>query len=150
MDRKDMSCQTVREQFDHRLDGRLSGPEQGAFDAHLAGCAHCRREWVAYAAAWQVLARDEGIEPSFGFAERTLRRLNEPRVDVHQWWWRPTIRWATLATTVAALAVTAWVGHDRMLARKHAELYARVQEGDYLEDYDVIANLDQLKEGGHL
>jgi len=72
-----MSCQTVREQFDHRLDGRLSGHEQAAFEVHLAGCADCRREWEAYASAWQVLARDEGIEPSFGFAERTLRRLNE-------------------------------------------------------------------------
>jgi predicted anti-sigma-YlaC factor YlaD len=149
MDRKDMSCQTVRDQFDHRLDGRLSGPEQGAFDAHLAGCADCRREWEAYANAWQVLAHDKGMEPTFGFAERTLRRLNEPRVGAHQWWWRPSIRWATLATTVTALAVTAWVGRERMLDRKHAELYAHVQEGDYLEDYDVIANLDQLKGGHH-
>jgi predicted anti-sigma-YlaC factor YlaD len=149
MDRKDMSCQTVREQFDHRLDGRLSGHEQAAFEVHLAGCADCRREWEAYASAWQVLARDEGIEPSFGFAERTLRRLNEPRVDIRQWWWRPSIRWATLATTVVALAVTARVGHERMLNKRHAELYARVQQGEYLEDYDVIANLDQLKGGNH-
>jgi anti-sigma factor RsiW len=150
MDRKDMSCQTVIDQFDHRLDGRLSGPEQGAFDAHLAGCADCCREWEAYASAWQVLASDEGIKPSFGFAERTLRRLDEPRVNAHQWWWRPSIRWATLATTVVALTVTVWVGHERTLDRKRAEVYAHVQEGDYLEDYDVIANLDQLKGGGHL
>ena len=129
-----MSCQTVREQFDHRLDGRLSGHEQAAFEVHLAGCADCRREWEAYASAWQVLARDEGIEP---------------RVDIRQWWWRPSIRWATLATTVVALAVTARVGHERMLNKRHAELYARVQQGEYLEDYDVIANLDQLKGGNH-
>jgi predicted anti-sigma-YlaC factor YlaD len=149
MDRKDMSCQTVRDQFDHRLDGRLSGPERGALEAHLAGCADCRREWDAYANVWQVLGRDGGIEPSFGFAERTLRRLNEPQASARPWWWRPSIRWASLATTVVALAVTAWVGHERTLDRKHAEIYARVQEGDYLEDYDVIANLDQLKGGNH-
>ncbi|MGD0061573.1 MAG: zf-HC2 domain-containing protein [Verrucomicrobiia bacterium] len=149
MDRKDMSCQTVRDQFDQRLDGRLSGAKQAAFEAHLAACSSCRREWEAYANAWQVLARDEGIEPSFGFAERTVRRLNEPRVDARPWWWRPSIRWATLATAVVAMAVTGWVGHERILDRKHAELYAHVQEGDYLEDYDVIANLDQLKEGHH-
>ncbi len=145
-----MSCQSIREQFDDRLDGRLSGPEQSAFDAHLAGCVDCRREWEAYANVWQALTHDAGIEPTFGFAERTLRRLNEPRAAAHPWWWRPSIRWATLATAGVALAVTAWVGHERMVVRKHAEVYARVQEGDYLEDYDVIANLDQLKQGGHL
>jgi len=145
-----MSCQTIREQFDLRLDGRFSGAEQVAFDAHLAGCANCRREWEAYASAWQALARDKGIEPSFGFAERTLRRLTEQPVAVHPWWWRPSIRWATLATTVVVVAVTVWVGHERMLERKRAEIYARVQEGDYLEDYDVIANLDQLKGGDRL
>jgi predicted anti-sigma-YlaC factor YlaD len=150
MDTKDMSCQNIREQFDSHLDGRLSGAEQAAFESHLAACADCRREWQAYANLWQTLALDKGIEPSFGFAERTLRQLNEPRIAARPWWWQPSIRWATLATAVAALAVTAWVGHERLLTRKHAEVYAQVQEGDYLEDYDVIANLDKLKEGGHL
>jgi predicted anti-sigma-YlaC factor YlaD len=150
VDRKDMSCQTIREKFDYRLDGRLNAAEQAAWEAHLAGCAECRREWEAYASAWQVLAHDKGIEPSFGFAERTLRRLTERPVVVRPWWWRPSIRWATLATTAVALAVTVWVGQERLVGRRHAEIYARVQEGDYLEDYDVIANLDQLKGGDHL
>ena len=153
VDSKDMSCQTIREQFDNRLDGRLSGPEQIAFDAHLAGCADCRREWEAYASVWQALALQKGIEPSFGFAERTLRRLTEQPVFVHPWWWwRPSIRsirLATLATTVVVVALSTWVWHERSVERKRAEIYARVQEGDYLEDYDVIANLDQLKEGHH-
>ena len=145
-----MSCQGIREQFDARLDERLSEAELAALEAHLAGCADCQREWQAYAAAWQTLALDKGIEPSFGFAERTLRQLNEPAVHEQPWWWRPSIRWATLATAGVALAITTWVGHERVLDRKQAEVYARVQEADYLEDYDVIANLDQLKQGGHL
>ena len=37
-------------------------------------------------------------------------------------------RRATLATTAAAVAVAAWVGHERMLDRKHASFYAHVQE----------------------
>ena len=145
-----MSCQTFREQFDNRLDGRLSGPEQVAFDAHLAGCADCRREWEAYANVWQALARDKGIEPSFGFAERTLRRLTEQPIVVRPWWWRPPIRYAALATTVIVVALAIWVGHERTVGRNRAKIYAQVQEGDYLEDYDVIANLDQLKGGGRL
>jgi len=146
-----MSCQTIRDQFDPRLDGRLNGAEQAAFDAHLAGCAGCRREWEAYANAWEVLGRHESIEPSFGFAERTLRQLTEsPAVVRHPWGWRPQIRWAALATSVAAMAITTWFGHQYSVGKEHAELYARVQEGDYLEDYDVIANLDQLRGGDRL
>jgi predicted anti-sigma-YlaC factor YlaD len=149
MDRNNMSCQAVKEQFVERLDGGLDGSQQASFDAHLAGCADCRREWEAYARVWQVLERDRGIEPSFGFAARTLRRLNEPQKAVG-WWWRPSIRWAGLAATVAVLAVTAWIGRERTFDRKRAELYTRVQNGNYLEDYDVIANLDQLKGDNHL
>jgi predicted anti-sigma-YlaC factor YlaD len=150
MNRNNMSCQAVREQFVERIDGRLDGSQRASFDAHLAGCPDCRREWDAYARVWQVLEHDSGIEPSFGFAERTLRWLNEPEKAVRRWWWRPSIRWAALATTVATLAVTVWIGHERTLDRKHAEIYTRVQNGDYLEDYDVIANLDQLKGDNHL
>ena len=140
-----MSCHAVTEQFDERLDGRLDEPRQTAFDAHLAACADCRREWEAYVGAWQVLDRDEGIEPSFGFAERTLRRLNEPQVALRQWVWRPSLRWVALAAMVVTLAVGAWIGRERMSGRKSAEVYARIQQADYLEDFDVIANLDQLK-----
>ena len=146
-----MSCQTIRVQFDNRLDGQLSGSEQTAFEVHLSGCADCRREWETYANVWQVLARDEGIEPSFGFAERTLRRLAEQPVVDRPWWsWRPSIRLATLATMAVVVALSTWVWHERSVERKRADVYAGVQEGDYLEDYDVIANLDQLKEGGRL
>ena len=145
-----MSCRAVIEQFDERLDGRMDGQQQAVFDAHVAGCVDCGREWAAYAGAWQALDRDDGIEPSFGFAERTLRRLNEPGPAIHWWAWRPSLRWAVLAATVVALGVGAWVGHERMVERRRAEIYARVQQGDYLEDFDVIANLDQLKGNNQL
>jgi len=141
-----MSCQRVRNQFDARLDGRLTASEQAAFDAHLIGCADCRSEWGAYSGVWQMLGRDEGIEPSIGFAERTLRRLNEPPVVVHGWAWGRPLRWAALAASIIALGVGAWSRHERMLDQKRAEVYARMRQADYLEDYDVIANLDKLKE----
>ncbi len=139
-----MSCQTFKEQFDERLDGRLSGSQQAAFDQHVAACADCRREWQAYAGAWGVLERHTGLEPSFGFVERTLRRLDEPPIVVRPWFWQPALRWAALAVTVAALGAGAWVGHERLVEQRRVELYTRVQQGDYLEDFDVIASLDQL------
>ena len=145
-----MSCHAVNKQFAERLDGRLDGAQQAALAAHLAGCPDCRREWKAYAGAWQALERDKAIEPSFGFVERTLRRLNEPQPIELPGFWPASLRWAALATTVVALSMGAWVRHERMIEQRRAEIYARAQQGDYLEDYDVIANLDQLKVDKHL
>jgi hypothetical protein len=76
--------------------------------------------------------------------------LAEPQVAVRWWLWRPSLRWATLAATVVAVVVGGWIGHERMLGQKRAEVYARVQQADYLEDYDVIASLDKLQEENHL
>ena len=103
-----MSCKAIREQFDERLDGRLAQPQQAAFDAHVATCADCRLEWRTYAGAWEVLERQPGIEPSFGFVERTLRRLEERPAAGRSWFWQPTVRWATLAAVVA-LSAGGWV-----------------------------------------
>ena len=138
-----MTCRQTHESFDERLDGRLSEPQQAAFDQHVAACAECRREWQAYAGAWDTLERRAAIEPSFGFAERTLRRLNEPPPVARAWFWRPAFRWAMLATAVIALAAGGWAGHERLAAQRRLEIYASVRQAEYLEDLDVIANLDQ-------
>ncbi len=145
-----MSCKTIREQFEERLDGRLAGSQQAAFDAHVAACGDCRAEWRAYAGAWEVIERQPGIEPSFGFVERTLRRLGEGPAVGRAWLWQPAVRWATLAATVVALSVVGWMERGRMQERRRAELYAHVQQADYLEDFDVIANLDQIDGGNQL
>jgi len=145
-----MSCKTIRERFDERLDGRLAESQQAAFDEHVVACVDCRSEWRAYAGAWEVLEHQPGIEPSFGFVERTLRRLDERPVVSRLWFWQPTVRWAALAAAVVALGVGGLLERGRMQERKRAELYARVQQADYLEDFDVIANLDQIGGGSHL
>ena len=49
-----------------------------------------------------------------------------------------------------AVGAGGWIGHERMLQRKRAEVYARAQQADYLEDYDVIASLDQLEGSNQL
>jgi len=96
---------------------------------------------------WRILGRDKGIEPSFGFAERTYAGWPN-RKDAIRWWnWQPSLRWVALAATVVVVAVGGWIGHDRTLGRKRAEVYARVQHGDYLEDYDVIASLEPTPKG---
>lgn len=141
-----MSCGEIRSCFDERLDGRLGTERQRAFDAHVAACPDCRREWQAYAAAWQMLARHEAVEPSFGFVERTLRRLEEvpakPRL-----WRLPLVRWAMVASLVIAAGVGGRVGWRHVQENREAQVYASVNDADVLgDDFDVIASLDQLNE----
>jgi predicted anti-sigma-YlaC factor YlaD len=145
-----MTCKQAQQSFDERIDGRLNESERAAFDEHLTACADCRREWQAYAGAWTALERQAGIEPSFGFIERTLRRLNEPEIVVRPRFWQPAFRWTVLAATVVVLSVGALVGHERLIGQRRADVYARVQQADYLEDFDVIASLDQINGGNQL
>ena len=139
-----MTCQEAQQSFDERLDKRLSESDKAIFDQHLAACVDCSREWQAYASAWEVLEHDKGIEPSFGFVERALRRLNESPQTVRAWFWQPVARWATLVVAVAALGAGVWVGHERLAAQRRLEIYASVRQAESLEDLDVIASLEQV------
>ena len=147
-----MSCRKIQSSFDERLDGRLDAVRQQEFDAHIAACAECRREWQAHAAAWQTLARHEAVEPSFGFVERTLRRLDEPETVVAPARWRlPVFRWAMLTTVVIAIGLGGRVGWRHYQGNKQAQIYVAVHEVDFFgEDFEVIASLDQLNEDNEL
>lgn len=149
-----MNCRSIQASFDERLDGRLDAGRQQEFDAHIADCAECRREWQAYAAAWQTLLRHGAIEPSFGFVERTLRRLDEPETVVAPARWRLPRKlsgWAMLATVVIAIGLAGRAGWQHYRGNKQAQIYASVHEVDFLgEDFEVIASLDQLNGGNNL
>jgi hypothetical protein len=93
-------------------------------------------------AAWELLGRHEGLEPSFGFAQRTLRRLHEPPAAQRRSWQLPVFRWAAALSFVVILSVSGWTAYQRVQLRR-AETYAWAHE-DKLEDFDVIASLDQL------
>ena len=99
-------------------------------------------------AAWELIGRHESIEPSFGFAQRTLRRLDE--LPARQTWWRlPLTRWVAslgLAGIVAVVGVIHW---EQTRDAKRVEIYVASHQ-DSLADYDVIANLDQLDGGNKL
>lgn len=95
-------------------------------------------------AAWELLGRHKPIEPSFGFTERTLRRLAESPVETRPWFRQPAFRWALLGATAVALTVGGWVGYQRIQQSRRVQIYVKAQQADYLEDYDVIAFLDQL------
>jgi hypothetical protein len=94
-------------------------------------------------AAWELLGRHESIEPSFGFVERTLRRLDEEPARQLFWWQLPGFRWASSLALLAIVAGSAlYWQHARETRRVDAYVAAHQ---DSLEDYDVIASLDQLE-----
>ena len=90
---------------------------------------------------WELIGRHKPIEPSFGFTERTLRRLDELPARV-AWWRLPGTRWA-VGVTAAFLVAVAGLHWLQVRDTRRAEIYASAQQ-DRLEDFDVIAALDQL------
>jgi hypothetical protein len=104
-------------------------------------------------AAWELLGRHKGIEPSFGFVERTLRRLDQPEVVTRPAFSQLVLRWAVAAVALIWVGVGAWFDHPRFAVSNHSSeqivtTYVETQQADYLEDFDVIASLDEL-DGGH-
>jgi hypothetical protein len=98
-------------------------------------------------AAWELLGRHRSIEPSFGFVERTLRRLDETPVGSHRSFWHlPAFRWAIAASFAVVLGLGGWLTWQHVQANRGAEVYAHLQQ-DRLEDFDVIASLDQINGG---
>jgi len=98
-------------------------------------------------AAWELLGRHQSIEPSFGFAERTLRRLHEQVKPV--FWKLPVFRWASAASLCAILAAAGWVRWEQARQAQNVLVYVSAQE-DRLEDFDVVASLHELNGGSQL
>jgi anti-sigma factor RsiW len=144
------NCEAIQALFDERLDGRLGETAQREFDGHVTACAVCGRQWREYAGAWAALEQHRALEPSFGFVERTLRRLDEEPAKQPVWSWLPVpARWAA-AAAVALLLAGGWLVGQRMVDARRASLYVEIHQADYLEDYDVIENLDELTGGDQL
>ena len=99
-------------------------------------------------AAWDLIGRHESIEPSVGFAQRTLRRLDE--IPARRIWWQlPVVRWATSLGLAGIVAVVGAIHRQKTVEAKRIEVYAAAHQ-DSLDDYDVIASLDQLDGGNKL
>ena len=136
-----MNCQKFQNEFDDRLDGRLDPARAQEFDAHTADCPGCRSDWQAYQAVWKVLRRQSSVSPSFGFAERTLRRLHAPAEQ--QFWHLPIFRWATALSLLALISATGVLVHRQVEMSRRVAAYAAAQH-DRLDDFDVIVALDSL------
>ena len=138
-----MNCEKFQTEFDDRLDGRLDVTRGAAFDAHTASCPACRPAWQAYRALWEVVSRQPSVAPSFGFAQRTVRRLHTPAA--RRFWQLPAFRWATALSLLAIISVAGVLTCRQVETSKRVAAYAAAHH-DRLEDFDVIAALDSLDE----
>ncbi|NQU10362.1 zf-HC2 domain-containing protein [bacterium] len=142
-----MNCRQAQRLYDERLDRRLPANQETALADHLAACADCRAEWQSYQAAWDALGRHQALEPSVGFAERTLRRLAEPeRVRAWTGSWRPVWGRAFLAAGLAVVAIVGWIGHRHVQDAQAAQLYSVVEPAESLNDLAVVASLHLLED----
>ncbi len=67
-----MTCQDARELFSALVDDALTAAERGDLDAHLAGCAECRRELDGFRATVALLGQVEPARAPAGFVDRVL------------------------------------------------------------------------------
>jgi len=102
------------------LDGEMTPQAQSALDAHLAACAHCRREF----AGLQSLASDLEVigarllpadEPELNLAAQVMaavtRAQESPRVvslDERRPMWRRVAPWLTAPLAAAATLLIIW------------------------------------------
>ena len=143
-----MNCKEIQGNFDERLDNRLDAAHTAAFEAHVAACPACAAEWRAYAGAWATVGQHAATEPSVGFAERTLRRLDERLTERPSVWLAPLWRWALAAGLVVTLSAGGWFGwrqthQSSAKPDPQVEAYIVTQQ-DRLEDFDVVASLHLL------
>jgi hypothetical protein len=98
-----MHCEDVREAI---VDGEL---HEGARQ-HLTVCADCRslaRDREILKAGWETLAKEAAPEPSWGFAARVLRRLDESAAEEMEFFERVGRRVVYAASVVAAVVLMA-------------------------------------------
>ena len=101
-----MTCTETRDLFSALADDALTPAERAALDAHLAGCAECRRELAAFG---RTVALVRAIDPAHAPAGFVDRVLAAARPEPWPTWLarRLSAPWPTLPLGAAALLLVA-------------------------------------------
>jgi hypothetical protein len=101
-----MTCTETRDLFSALADDALTPGERAALDAHLAGCAECRRELAAFG---RTVALVRAIDPAHAPAGFVDRVLAAARPEPWPRWLarRLSAPWPTLPLGAAALLLVA-------------------------------------------
>jgi anti-sigma factor RsiW len=133
------------------LTGDLSPVERARVESHLGACAECRGELDTFRTMLDGLRATTPAPPEvhWGRWRADLRGRLEARTGTRRWWKHP-VPAALAVGMAAALVAVIWLGDDG--ASRQAELAAveelvlsdRLEPLDFLEDLEVIRNLDRL------
>ncbi len=153
-----MKCRECQQQFEAALSRSADAPERAAVESHVRECPQCALAFAQARQVWELLGQTRTCQPSHGFADRVLRRLDAAPEAREPWWmrWSPSVRWAAVAAALVLLAgVTAvsLVQRERAAQRMQAQLDQKVDHfKDLLElvqnvDPDVVLNATSDDEG---
>lgn len=73
-----MTCDESRALFSDVADARLTPGEQAVWDAHLATCSDCRREWASFQRTLGLLQGLPGHRAPTGFVDRVMTATYPP------------------------------------------------------------------------
>jgi predicted anti-sigma-YlaC factor YlaD len=109
-----MNCRSAQPLLSAERDGALAFRERADLEAHVAGCAECRRFQATLAATGEQLraAAARVVVPDEVRAWQDIQReirLSKP--EAARPWWN-VVRWAVPLTGVAALAMVAFISPD--------------------------------------
>jgi len=82
-----MKCRELEQNAVVYLDGKLTPPERGAVEEHLAACAACRERVEGFSSVMGMLGEWRGVEASPFFQTRLAARLKEEPAS-QSWWAR--------------------------------------------------------------
>lgn len=142
-----MSCDKISSRMLGYIDGRLKESERGEVEKHLASCGPCALRVEEFRAVSGLLDELPVIEPSPEFDTRVRALVAAEPVKKDWWAWLrvpPRIALVASALLIAAL----WLGFSQrsvtpLVQVDDAQL---MQDLPVLEDHDVLANFEPLKE----
>ena len=147
-----MSCERMESRILGYVDGQLKESEKQDVEKHLAACARCGVRVEEFRAVSGLLDELPVIEPSPEFDSRVHALVAAEPVKQSWWAWLRVSPRVAFAASMLLLA-TIWLGYyerpqqpalpwnDSKVADEQM-----MQDLPVLEDHDVLANFEPLKE----
>ena len=148
-----MSCEKIANRMLGYIDGRLKESERAEVEKHLASCPPCALRVEEFRAVSGLLDELPVIEPSPEFDTRVRALVAAEPVKKDWWaWLRVPPRIALVAS--ALLLAALWLGFYTPGPKQNLPWNGNTQVADeqmmqdlpVLEDHDVLANFEPLKE----